>query len=101
MPLLFLFSPSTIDVLSFRFDKDNTQQDKKLDDMDLDDILNRAEDHETITSGDGGAAHCFECCREAPGGKFRAPFSGNRILVSPGTRSGMATSFRSGANYLE
>ncbi|KAH9176362.1 SNF2 family N-terminal domain-containing protein [Lactarius sanguifluus] len=38
------------------FDKDNTQQDKKLDEMDLDDILNRAEDHETITSGDGGAS---------------------------------------------
>ncbi|KAH9992613.1 P-loop containing nucleoside triphosphate hydrolase protein [Russula vinacea] len=38
------------------FDKDNTQQDKKLDDMDLDDILNRAEDHETITGGDGGAS---------------------------------------------
>jgi chromodomain-helicase-DNA-binding protein 1 len=42
--------------LSFRFDKDNTQQDKKLDEMDLDDILNRAEDHETITGGDGGAS---------------------------------------------
>ncbi|KAI9463589.1 SNF2 family N-terminal domain-containing protein [Lactarius psammicola] len=38
------------------FDKDNTQQDKKLDEMDLDDILNRAEDHETITGGDGGAS---------------------------------------------
>jgi len=56
MPLLFLFSPSTLDVLSFRFDKDNTLQDKKLDDMDLHDILNRAEDHETITGGDGGGA---------------------------------------------
>ena len=56
IPLLYLLSPSTVDVLSFRFDKDNTQQDKKLDDMDLDDILNRAEDHETITGGDGGAS---------------------------------------------
>ena len=53
---LFLYFRSTVDVLSFRFDKDNTQQDKKLDDMDLDDILNRAEDHETITGGDGGAS---------------------------------------------
>lgn len=34
-----------------RFDKDDTQQSKKLDEMDLDDILNRAEDHETITNG--------------------------------------------------
>lgn len=50
------FPPSAVDVLSSRFDKDNTQQDKKLDDMDLDDILNRAEDHETITGGDGGAS---------------------------------------------
>lgn len=55
MPLL-PFPPSAVDVLSSRFDKDNTQQDKKLDDMDLDDILNRAEDHETITGGDGGAS---------------------------------------------
>ena len=53
---LFLYFRSTVDVLGFRFDKDNTQQDKKLDDMDLDDILNRAEDHETITGGDGGAS---------------------------------------------
>ena len=51
-----LKSYDSIDVLSFRFDKDNTQQDKKLDEMDLDDILNRAEDHETITGGDGGAS---------------------------------------------
>ena len=56
MLLLYLFSPGIVEVLSFRFDKDNTQQDKKLDDMDLDDILNRAEDHETITGGDGGAS---------------------------------------------
>ena len=42
--------------LGLRFDKDNTQQDKKLDEMDLDDILNRAEDHETITGGDGAGA---------------------------------------------
>jgi chromodomain-helicase-DNA-binding protein 1 len=45
-----------INVSIFRFDKDNTQQDKKLDEMDLDDILNRAEDHETVTGGDGGAS---------------------------------------------
>jgi chromodomain-helicase-DNA-binding protein 1 len=39
------------------FDKDNAAQDKKLDDMDLDDILNRAEDHETIAAGgDGGTS---------------------------------------------
>jgi chromodomain-helicase-DNA-binding protein 1 len=40
-----------------RFDKDDTQQNKKLDEMDLDDILNRAEDHETMAAaGDGGAS---------------------------------------------
>jgi chromodomain-helicase-DNA-binding protein 1 len=39
------------------FDKDNSQQDKKLDEMDLDDILNRAEDHETVAAaGDGGTS---------------------------------------------
>src|ERR1700730_8217568 len=39
------------------FDKDNSQQDKKLDEMDLDDILTRAEDHETIAVvGDGGTS---------------------------------------------
>jgi chromodomain-helicase-DNA-binding protein 1 len=39
------------------FDKDDTQQSKKLDEMDLDDILNRAEDHETmVVSGDGGTS---------------------------------------------
>ncbi|KAI6000546.1 SNF2 family N-terminal domain-containing protein [Pisolithus albus] len=39
------------------FDKDDSQQNKKLDDMDLDDILNRAEDHETIAAGgDGGTS---------------------------------------------
>lgn len=36
------------------FDKDDTTQNKKLDEMDLDDILNRAEDHETIATGSGG-----------------------------------------------
>lgn len=41
----------------YRFDKDDTQQSKKLDEMDLDDILNRAEDHETMAEGaDGGAS---------------------------------------------
>lgn len=40
-----------------RFDKDDSSQNKKLDDMDLDDILNRAEDHETMAAGaDGGAS---------------------------------------------
>ncbi|TRM69410.1 SNF2 family N-terminal domain-containing protein [Schizophyllum amplum] len=36
------------------FDKDASSQNQKLDEMDLDDILNRAEDHETETAGDGG-----------------------------------------------
>ncbi|KAG1770509.1 SNF2 family N-terminal domain-containing protein [Suillus occidentalis] len=37
------------------FDKDDSQQNQKLDEMDLDDILNRAEDHETMAAGgDGG-----------------------------------------------
>jgi len=40
-----------------RFDKDDSQQNKKLDEMDLDDILNRAEDHETLAEGgDGGTS---------------------------------------------
>lgn len=39
------------------FDKDDLQQNKKLDDMDLDDVLNRAEDHETMAAGgDGGTS---------------------------------------------
>uniref|UniRef100_A0A8H8CP59 Transcription regulator n=1 Tax=Psilocybe cubensis TaxID=181762 RepID=A0A8H8CP59_PSICU len=38
------------------FDKDDTQQSKKLDEMDLDDILNRAEDHETTQDGEGVGA---------------------------------------------
>jgi chromodomain-helicase-DNA-binding protein 1 len=41
----------------YRFDKDDSQQNQKLDEMDLDDILNRAEDHETMAAaGDGGAS---------------------------------------------
>ncbi|KAH8119064.1 transcription regulator [Phellopilus nigrolimitatus] len=36
------------------FDKDDSQQNQKLDEMDLDDILNRAEDHETMTAADDG-----------------------------------------------
>ena len=40
----------------FRFDKDDTQQSKKLDEMDLDDILSRAEDHETTQTGEGVGA---------------------------------------------
>ncbi|KAF5321609.1 hypothetical protein D9619_002024 [Psilocybe cf. subviscida] len=38
------------------FDKDDSQQSKKLDEMDLDDILSRAEDHETATTGEGVGA---------------------------------------------
>ncbi|KDR75210.1 hypothetical protein GALMADRAFT_249186 [Galerina marginata CBS 339.88] len=38
------------------FDKDDSQQNKKLDEMDLDDILNRAEDHETTQTGEGVGA---------------------------------------------
>ncbi|KAF7321708.1 ATP-dependent DNA helicase [Mycena kentingensis (nom. inval.)] len=39
------------------FDKDDSQQSQKLDEMDLDDILNRAEDHETVAvNGDGGTS---------------------------------------------
>ena len=53
---LFWLSGNTADSTQ-RFDKDNSQQDKKLDEMDLDDILTRAEDHETMAvSGDGGTS---------------------------------------------
>ncbi|KAI0958820.1 hypothetical protein AcV7_004526 [Taiwanofungus camphoratus] len=38
------------------FDKDDTQQSKKLDEMDLDDILNRAEHHETVAATGEGAS---------------------------------------------
>jgi chromodomain-helicase-DNA-binding protein 1 len=38
-----------------RFDKDDSQQNQELDNMDLDDILNRAEDHETLASGGAGS----------------------------------------------
>ncbi|KZT42463.1 hypothetical protein SISSUDRAFT_980248 [Sistotremastrum suecicum HHB10207 ss-3] len=39
------------------FDKDDSQQTKKLDEMDLDEILSRAEDHETMAQGaEGGAS---------------------------------------------
>ncbi len=38
------------------FDKDDTQQSKKLDEMDLDDILNRAEQHETVAEQNEGAS---------------------------------------------
>lgn len=48
---------SSMFTFGHRFDKDDTQQSKKLDEMDLDDILNRAEDHETMAAaGDGGAS---------------------------------------------
>lgn len=44
-------------MIFFRFDKDDSQQNQKLDEMDLDDILNRAEDHETVAqAGDGVAS---------------------------------------------
>ncbi|CAA7261700.1 unnamed protein product [Cyclocybe aegerita] len=38
------------------FDKDDSTQSKKLDEMDLDDILSRAEDHETTQTGEGVGA---------------------------------------------
>ncbi|KAF9010521.1 P-loop containing nucleoside triphosphate hydrolase protein [Cyathus striatus] len=38
------------------FDKDDSTQSKKLDEMDLDDILNRAEDHETLAQAGEGAS---------------------------------------------
>ncbi|KAF8919828.1 transcription regulator [Mucidula mucida] len=38
------------------FEKDDTQQSQKLDEMDLDDILTRAEDHETMADGGTGAS---------------------------------------------
>ncbi|KAI9062898.1 hypothetical protein FKP32DRAFT_760582 [Trametes sanguinea] len=38
------------------FDKDDSQQSKKLDEMDLDDILNRAEHHETVAAQGEGAS---------------------------------------------
>ncbi|PCH43780.1 transcription regulator [Wolfiporia cocos MD-104 SS10] len=38
------------------FDKDDSQQSKKLDEMDLDDILNRAEHHETMAATNEGAS---------------------------------------------
>ncbi|KAF9793017.1 SNF2 family N-terminal domain-containing protein [Thelephora terrestris] len=37
------------------FDKDDNQQKEKLDNMDLDDILNHAEDHETLASDGAGS----------------------------------------------
>ena len=42
---------------SRRFDKDDSQQNQKLDEMNLDDVLKSAEDHETMASGgDGGTS---------------------------------------------
>ncbi|KAL4252768.1 SNF2 family N-terminal domain-containing protein [Abortiporus biennis] len=38
------------------FDKDDNQQNQKLDEMDLDDILNRAEHHETVASTNEGTS---------------------------------------------
>ncbi|KAF8160806.1 SNF2 family N-terminal domain-containing protein [Crassisporium funariophilum] len=52
------------------FDKDDTSQNKKLDEMDLDDILSRAEDHETLNeSGEGIGA-------SLGGENFLAQFAG-------------------------
>lgn len=42
--------------MCFRFEKDDSQQSRKLAEMDLDDILNRAEDHETMEGGEGGTS---------------------------------------------
>lgn len=54
MPPFYLFNSTNI---VHRFDKDDSQQNQKLDEMDLDDILNRAEDHETMAeSGYGGTS---------------------------------------------
>ena len=39
--------------LTCSFDKDDTLQNQKLDEMDLDDILNRAEQHETLANNEG------------------------------------------------
>lgn len=41
---------------SLSFDKDDSQQSQKLDEMDLDDILNRAEHHETVAASNEGAS---------------------------------------------
>jgi hypothetical protein len=43
-----------VNTLGSRFNKDNMQQDMNLDKIDLNDILNCAEDHETVTGGGGG-----------------------------------------------
>src|SRR5258706_7712108 len=56
---------------------------------------------DAVAGVDGGAADCFECCRQTAGGKFRAAFSGDSILVSPGTTSRMAASFWARADELE
>ena len=51
---LFALIPSSS--LLHSFDKDDSQQSKKLDEMDLDDILNRAEQHETVAAQNEGAS---------------------------------------------
>ena len=50
------FFPVSIPFVTISFDKDDNQQNQKLDEMDLDDILNRAEDHETIANQGEGAS---------------------------------------------
>jgi chromodomain-helicase-DNA-binding protein 1 len=48
--------PAVIDDLA-RFEKDDVEQGRKLDELDLDAILNTAEDHDTVNpGGDGGAS---------------------------------------------
>ena len=42
--------------MSDSFDKDDSQQNQKLDEMDLDDILKTAEQHETMASNNEGAS---------------------------------------------
>jgi len=56
---------------------------------------------DAVAGVDGGAADCFKRCGQTAGGKFRAAFSGDSILVSPGTTSSLAASFRSRADELE
>jgi len=53
---------------TLRFDKDDSTQSKKLDEMDLDDILSRVEDHGTTQTGDSVGA-------PLGGGSFLAQFA--------------------------
>ena len=51
--LFQFFFPASIPFVTISFDKDDNQQNQKLDEMDLDDILNRAEQHETLANNEG------------------------------------------------